>query len=81
MLGIFSLSLRICHIGTKMTDPRAGKTYQLTWEQWEEYCAEHGIDPREQCEDGEDLGGGDSFTVACYDKPPKEEADGRNENL
>ena len=56
-----------------MADPRAGKTYRLSWEQWEEYCAEHGIDPREHCEDGEDLGGGHSFTIACYDKPPKED--------
>ena len=55
-----------------MADPRAGKIYRLTWEQWVEYCAEHGIDPREHCEDGEDLGCGYSFTVACYDEPPKE---------
>ena len=55
-----------------MTDPRAGKTYSLTWEQWVEYCAEHNINPHQQCEDGYDLGGGDSFTVACHDKPPKE---------
>jgi len=56
-----------------MADPRTGKTYQLTWEQWVAYCAEHGIDPYEQEEDGYDLGGGNSFTIACYDEPPKED--------
>lgn len=55
-----------------MADPRAGKTYSLTWEEWVEYCAERGIDPRKHCEDGEDLGGGDIFTVVCYEQPPKE---------
>jgi len=54
-----------------MPDPRAGKTYSLTWQQWVAYCAEHGLDPYEQEEDGYDLGGGDSFTIACYERPPK----------
>ena len=56
-----------------MTDPRAGKTYYISWEQWERHCARHGIDPRKQCEDGEDLGGGDSYTVVCRDDPPEKE--------
>jgi len=56
-----------------MTDPRAGKTYHVSWEQWERHCARRGIDPRGQCEDGEDLGGGDSCTVMCRDDPPEEE--------
>lgn len=56
-----------------MTDPRAGKTYHVSWEQWERHCAERGIDPREQREDGQDLGGGDSYTVVCRDDPPEEE--------
>lgn len=56
-----------------MPDPRAGKAYRLTWEEWEAYCAEREIDPREQCEDGEDLGDGDSYTVACYEDPPEED--------
>ena len=49
------------------------ETYRLSREDWVDYCAEHGIEPREQCEDGEDLGGGHSFTVACYEAPPKED--------
>lgn len=53
-------------------DPRAGKTYHVTWEQWETHCAERGIDPREQSEDGQDLGGGDSFSVICHEEPPEE---------
>jgi len=56
-----------------MTDPRVGKTYHVTWEQCERYCDERDINPREQCEDGEDLGGGDSYTVVCNDEPPEEE--------
>lgn len=56
-----------------MTDPRVGKTYQLSWEEWVEYCAKHSIDPRKHCEDGKDLGGGHSYTVVCYDEPPKED--------
>lgn len=56
-----------------MRDKRAGKTFQLPWPEWVEFCTEHGIDPIEDCECGFDLGGGDSFTVACY-YPPDEEA-------
>lgn len=52
-----------------MTDPRSGKTYSLNWKKWKEFCAEHNIDPRENCELSFDLGGGYSFTVACYDMP------------
>ena len=58
-----------------MTDPRAGKTYYVSWEQWVKYCIEHGLNPYEQCEDGQDLGGGDSYTVVCNDDPPEEEED------
>ena len=47
----------------------AGKTIQLNWEEWQEYCAEHGLDPRKTCEDGVDLGGGDSYEVVCIDEP------------
>ena len=49
--------------------PRAGKTFQLSWPEWLEFCAEQDIDPIENCEHGFDLGLGDSFTVACYDPP------------
>ena len=49
------------------------ETYRLNWTEWVEYCAEHGIDPREQCEDGHDLGGGNSITFECYEDPPEEE--------
>ncbi len=48
-------------------------TYHLTWEEWVEYCAEHDIDPREQCEDGHDLGGGNSIDFVCDEDPPEEE--------
>lgn len=48
------------------------KTIWLTWEEWVEYCAEHGIDPREYCEDGYDLGGGNGLTIECRDDPPEE---------
>ena len=54
-----------------MTDPRAGKTFEIPWPEWVQFCAEQGIDPIEECECGFDLGGGDSYTVACYD-PPEE---------
>lgn len=47
----------------------SGKTYRLSWEEWKEYCAEHGIDPRKNCEDSHDLGGGDSYEVVCCDMP------------
>jgi hypothetical protein len=43
----------------------------LTWEQWTEFCQEHRIDPKENCEYGFDLGGGDSIEFYCYDDPPK----------
>ena len=48
------------------------KRVRLSWPEWVEYCAEHGIDPREQCEDGHDLGGGDSYEVVCYDVPEED---------
>jgi len=48
------------------------ETYRLNWEEWVEYCAEHGIDPREQSSDGYDLGGGNSITIMCTDDPPEE---------
>jgi len=57
-----------------MTDLRQGKTYSLNWKEWIEFCAEHDIDPRENCEYGFDLGGGYSFEVVCYEKPPEEES-------
>lgn len=56
-----------------MTDPRSGKTFQLPWWQWVEFCAVQDVDPHEESEVGFDLGGGNSFTVACY-YPPDEEA-------
>lgn len=49
------------------------KTHRLSWPGWVEYCAEHDIDPREHCEDGYDLGGGNSITIMCADDPPEEE--------
>jgi|GEM_PF-1952358 len=52
-----------------MTDSRAGKTYHLRWLEWIQFCAEQGIDPIENCEHSFDLGGGDSYTIACYDQP------------
>ena len=52
-----------------MTDPRAGKTYQISFPEWIQFCAEQDIDPVENCECGFDLGGGDSYTVACYEIP------------
>ena len=51
----------------------AGKTIRLNWEEWQEYCAEHGLDSRKTCEDSVDLGGGDSYEVVCVDEPPREE--------
>jgi len=56
-----------------MTELRAGKTYSLNWKEWEEFCVEHDIDPRENCEYSFDLGGGDSYEIVCYEEPPKEE--------
>lgn len=52
-----------------MTDPRAEKTFEMTWKEWIEFCTEQEVDPIENCEHGFDLGGGASFTVACYDVP------------
>ena len=49
------------------------ETYRVGWGEWVEYCAEHGINPREQSEDGYDLGGGNSATVICIEDPPEEE--------
>lgn len=51
----------------------AGKTVRLNWEEWQEYCLEHELNPRKTCEDSRDLGGGDSYEVVCIDEPPKEE--------
>ena len=45
----------------------AGKTIRLNWQEWQEYCAEHGLDPRKTCSDGHDLGGGDSYEVGQLD--------------
>ncbi len=50
-------------------------TIYLNWEEWQKYCAEHNIDPREHCEDGQDLGGGNSLEIICVDDPPKEDDD------
>lgn len=52
------------------------KTYWLSWPEWQKYCAEHGLDPREQNGDGHDLGGGNSITFECYEDPPEEEENG-----
>jgi len=52
-----------------MRDPRAGKTYRLSWPEWIQFCAEQGMDPIENCELSFDLGGGDSYTVACHEEP------------
>ena len=49
--------------------------YRLNWEEWVEYCAEHGIDPRKHREDGRDLGGGNSITIMCSDEPPEKDPD------
>jgi len=49
------------------------KKVRLNWEEWQEYCAEHNIDPRKHCEDGIDLGGGNSIEIVCVDEPPEEE--------
>lgn len=48
------------------------QTIYLNWEEWQEYCAEHGIDPRKQLEDGQGLGGGNSIEIVCSDNPPEE---------
>ncbi len=49
------------------------KTVRMSWECWVEYCAEHGLDPRKQSEDGQDLGGGNSITFECVEDPPEED--------
>ena len=54
-----------------MTDLRVGKTYSLNCKEWVEFCAEHDIDARENCEYGFDLGGGNSLEVVCYEDPPR----------
>jgi len=54
-----------------MSDPRSGKTFQLPWWQWVEFCDAQGVDPYGESEIGFDLGGGNSYTVACY-YPPEE---------
>ncbi len=48
------------------------QTIYLNWEEWQKYCAEHGLDPRKQLEDGRDLGGGNSIEIVCHDDPPEE---------
>lgn len=55
-----------------MPELKVSKTIHLNWEEWQEYCAEHGIDPRENCEDGIDIGGGNSIEIVCVDEPPEE---------
>lgn len=52
-------------------DSMKGKTVEISWSAWLVFCEEADIDPYENCESGIDLGGGDSFTVACY-YPPDE---------
>ena len=49
------------------------KTIRMNWKEWVEYCAEHGIDPRENREDYYDLGGGNSLTFECHDDPLEKE--------
>jgi len=61
------------HILKALKEQRAGKTFQVSWEEWERHCAERGIDPYENCEDGVDLGGGDSYSIVCHEDPPKKE--------
>ena len=51
----------------------AGKTTRFSWEEWQKYCAEHGLDPHKTCEDSVDLGGGDSCEVVCVDVPIRED--------
>jgi hypothetical protein len=49
------------------------KTIKMNWPEWQDYCFEHGINPRKQCEDGQDLGGGHSLTIECVEDPPEGE--------
>lgn len=48
-------------------------THYLSWEEWQDYCLAHGLNPREQSEDGHDLGGGNSMDFVCYEDPPEKE--------
>ena len=49
------------------------KTIRMNWKEWVEYCAEHGIDPRENREHYYDLGGGNSLTFERHDDPLEKE--------
>ena len=49
-----------------------GKTIRLNWEEWQEYCSEHGLNPHDCSYDGYDLGGGDSYEVVCHDVPEED---------
>lgn len=55
--------------GGEMRDLRAGKIYRLNWKEWVVFCAEQEIDPIKNCELVFGLGGGDSYTIACYEEP------------
>lgn len=64
------------HILKALKEQRmAGKTFIFSWEEWEEFCAEHDINPCENGEFGLDLGGGNSLTIECRDDPPEEETE------
>lgn len=49
-----------------------GKTHSIySWEEWKEFCEEYGINPREYCDYGFDLGGGDSIDFEFIGDIPK----------
>jgi len=49
-----------------MIDSRAGKMFDLSWDEWRDFCGEQGIDPEGCWELNFDLGGGNWYSVTCY---------------
>ena len=49
-------------------------THMITnWERWKELCAEHDVDPYEECEFGIDKGGGNSEDFEFIGDVPEKE--------
>jgi len=47
--------------------------YISKWEEWEQLCGEHGVDPHKEVEFGVDLGGGNSENFEYIGDMPEEE--------
>jgi hypothetical protein len=64
-----------------MSDRRAGKIFEVDWDEWCAICEKENEDPWDAYENGGgdmdfDLGGGNSYTVRLNGEPPREETAG-----